>query len=78
MKIKIIKDESVYHSLSQREKEDVFRRGLSIFKKVVSDSGVLQECRKREFYESPSEKKRRKKKESNLTRKKNKNNKDIF
>lgn len=72
MKIRIIKDDH-YHSLSQREKEEVFKRGLNNFKKMVSDSGVIQEAKKREFYESPSEKRRRKKKEMNLTRKKNSN-----
>lgn len=70
MKIRIIKDEH-YHSLSQREKEDLFKRGLNTFKKVVSDSGVLQEAKKRKSYESPSEKRRRKKKEVDLIRKKN-------
>lgn len=78
MKIRIVKDEQNYYSLSQREKEDTFKRGFSIFKKVVSDSGILQEFKKREFYESPGEKRRRKKKEGALARKKNKNNKDIF
>jgi ribosomal protein S21 len=76
MKIRIMKDEN-YHNLSQREKEDLFKRGLNIFKKVVSDSGILQEAKKREFFESPSEKRRRKKKEMALVRKKNSNKKDI-
>lgn len=75
MKIKIIKDEH-YHNLSQRDREDLFRRGLNLFKKAVSDSGVLQEVKKREFYESPSEKRRRKKKETALMRKKSVNKND--
>lgn len=70
MKIRIMKEEG-HHNLSQREREDLFKRGLNIFKKVVSDSGVLQEVKKREFYESPGEKRRRKRKETNLIRKKN-------
>jgi|694.fasta_scaffold00614_72 small subunit ribosomal protein S21 len=70
MKIRILKEDG-HHNLSQREKEDLFKRGLNIFKKVISDSGVLQEVKKREFYESPGEKRRRKKKEMNLIRKKN-------
>ena len=78
MKIKIIKDGDHHHNMSQREREDVFRRGLNIFKKVVSDTGILQEAKKREYYESPSEKKRRKKKESNLIRKKSNKNNDKF
>jgi ribosomal protein S21 len=64
--------------LSIREKEELFKRGFGIFKKVVADSGILQEYKKREFFESPSEKRRRKKKESNLARKRNRNNKDLF
>jgi ribosomal protein S21 len=69
MKIYVIRDDS-YYSMSRKEKEDIFRRSLSVFKKKVSDSGVLQECRKREFYESPGQKRRRKKKESDLLKKK--------
>lgn len=78
MKIRILKEDG-HHNLSQREKEDLFKRGLNIFKKVISDSGVLQEVKNREFYESPGEKRRRKKKEMNLIRKKNsKNSKENF
>lgn len=68
MKINIAKDEAHYNSLSQREKDDVFRKCLSIFKKGVSDSGVLQELKKREYHETPGQKRRRKKKESDLHR----------
>lgn len=78
MKIRIIKDDN-YHHLSQRDREDLFKRGLNLFKKAVSDSGVLQEVKKREFYETPSEKRRRKKKETALMRKKNINkNEKLF
>lgn len=70
MKIRILKEDG-HHNLSQRDKEDLFKRGLNIFKKAVADSGVLQEVKKREFYESPGEKRRRKRKEMNLIRKKN-------
>jgi ribosomal protein S21 len=73
MKIRILKEDG-HHNLSQREKEDLFKRGLNIFKKVTSDSGVLQELKKRESYESPGEKRRRKKKETDLIRKKNSKN----
>ena len=75
MKIRIIKDDH-YHHLSQRDRDDLFKRGLNLFKKSVSGSGVLQEVKKREFYESPSEKKRRKKKETSLMRKKSINKND--
>lgn len=69
MKVNVIRDES-YYSLSRREKEDIFKKSLSVFKKKVADSGVLQECKKREYYETPSQKRRRKKKESIALRKK--------
>lgn len=69
MKVNVIRDEG-YYSLSRREKEEIFKKSLSIFKKKVADSGVLQECKKREYYETPSQKKRRKKKESVALRKK--------
>jgi ribosomal protein S21 len=49
---------------SMAEKEIAFKKMFSIFKKAVVDSGILQEYKKREFYESPGEKRRRKKKES--------------
>lgn len=48
---------------SSQEKEYAFKRMFSIFKKAVVDAGILQEYKKREFYESPGEKRRRKKKE---------------
>jgi ribosomal protein S21 len=68
MKITVIRDEAYYNSLSQREKDDVFRKCLSIFKKAVTDSGVLQELKMREFNETPGQKRRRKKKESDAYR----------
>jgi ribosomal protein S21 len=74
MKINVIRDDG-YYSLSRKEKEDIFKKSLSVFKKRVADSGVLQECRKREFYESQGQKRRRKKKESDaIKRKENKKN----
>jgi ribosomal protein S21 len=69
MKVYVIRDDS-YYSMNRKEKEDIFKKSLSVFKKKVSDSGVLQECRKREFYESPGQKRRRKKKESDLVKRK--------
>ena len=49
---------------SSTEKEIAFKKMFSIFKKAVVDAGILQEYKKKEFYESPGEKRRRKKKES--------------
>lgn len=50
-------------NVSNQDREYAFRRMFSIFKKAVIDAGILQEYKRREFYESPGEKKRRKKKE---------------
>jgi ribosomal protein S21 len=77
MKVNVFKDDG-YHGMSRKEKEDMFKKSLSIFKKRVADSGVLQECKKREFYESPGQKRRRKEKESALLRKKENKNKPIL
>jgi ribosomal protein S21 len=48
---------------SSQDREYAFKRMFSIFKKAVVEAGILQEYKKREFYESPGEKRRRKKKE---------------
>lgn len=48
---------------SHQDREYAFKRMFSIFKKAVVDAGILQEYKRREFYESPGEKRRRKKKE---------------
>lgn len=37
-----------------------FDRALRIFRKKVDNSGILQEVRKREYYEKPAQKKQRK------------------
>lgn len=77
MKVNVIRDDS-YYSMSRKEKEDIFKKSLSIFKKRVADSGVLQEYKKREFYESPGQKRRRKKKESDLLKKKSNERNNSF
>lgn len=41
-----------------------FDVALRKFKKAVEAAGIIQEVRKREFYEKPAQKKRRKKKEA--------------
>jgi len=69
MKVYVIRDDN-YYSLNRREKEEIFKKSLSVFKKRVADSGVIQEYKKREYYESPGQKKRRKQKESIALRKK--------
>lgn len=47
-----------------------FESMLSRFNRLVQDSGVFRELKKREFYEKPSIKRRKKLYESNLKRKK--------
>ncbi len=37
-----------------------FDRALRIFRKKVDNAGILQEVRKREYYEKPAQKKQRK------------------
>ncbi|MEI7640534.1 MAG: 30S ribosomal protein S21 [bacterium] len=46
--------------------------GLKRFKKKVQDAGILQEMKKREYYEAPSVKKKNKAYAANKKRKKNK------
>lgn len=41
-----------------------FDVALRKFRKAVERAGIIQECRKREFYEKPTAKRRRKKKEA--------------
>lgn len=53
---------------SWQEKDIAFKKMFSTFKKQVAEAGILQQCKKHEFYESPGEKKRRKKKESHNAR----------
>jgi len=77
MKVNVIRDDG-YYSLGRKEKEDIFKKSLSIFKKRVADSGVLQEYRKREFYESPGQKRRRKKKESDLLKRREQKRNNII
>lgn len=57
---------------SWQDKEFAFKKMFSAFKKAVADAGILHECKKREYYESPGEKRRRKKKESAQNRLKEK------
>ena len=56
-------------SLKENESlDDAMKR----FKKKVQDAGILQEMKKREFYEPPSVKKKQKMWAANKKRKKNK------
>lgn len=55
-----------YHHNNSITTEKQFRILLSEFRKSCHSSGIIKEMKKREFYESPSEKKRRLKKEQQL------------
>ena len=57
---------------SQEEKERAFRTLHSIFKRRVTEAGILSDWKRHQFYESPSEKRRRKRKESLINRHKEK------
>jgi ribosomal protein S21 len=52
--------------------ENNFKALLNAFKKKVSNAGIVSECKRREFYESPGEKRRRKRKEMDREHKKKK------
>lgn len=47
-----------------QDKEIAFKKLFSAFKKAVAEAGILQQCKRQEYYESPGEKRRRKKRES--------------
>jgi len=53
---------------SYDEREKAFKTMLAIFKKRVSEAGIISEYKQRQSYESKGEKARRKKKESALAR----------
>lgn len=57
---------------SQDEKDRAFRTLHSIFKRRVTEAGILADWKRHQFYESPSEKRRRKRKESIVNRHKEK------
>jgi ribosomal protein S21 len=52
-----------YNYSNGHTSEKQFRILMSEFRKACHSSGIIKEMKKREFYESPSEKKRRVKKE---------------
>ena len=45
---------------SVNSKNMPFERAMRIFRRKVDNSGILQEVRKREYYEKPAQKKQRK------------------
>ena len=49
---------------SVNSKNMPFERALRIFRKKCMNAGIVQEVRKREYYEKPAQKKQRKKKEA--------------
>lgn len=55
---------------SYEQEEKAFKMMFSIFKRRVNESGILTECKSRQYYETPGEKKRRKRREAVLQRRK--------
>jgi ribosomal protein S21 len=53
---------------SQNDRDREFKKMLSIFRKAVTDSGVITLYKQKQFFESPGEKRRRKLKESGANR----------
>ena len=51
------------HGRSREDKERSFKQMFSAFKRKVSEAGVISEFKKKQYFESKSEKKRRKKKD---------------
>lgn len=49
---------------NRQRREPTFDMLMRQFKKKTERSGVIQECRKREFYEKPTAKRKRKKAEA--------------
>tara|TARA_Y100000593_G_C4159988_1_gene261531 strand:+ start:35 stop:298 length:264 start_codon:yes stop_codon:yes gene_type:complete len=48
----------------RKPKPLTFDQMMRKFKKKVERAGIIQECRKREYYEKPNQKKQRKRKEA--------------
>lgn len=67
-----IKVENKQRGRSKEDEERAFRSMFSVFKRKVNESGILSDFKKKQFYESKSEKRRRKEKESLLQRRKEK------
>lgn len=54
------------------EKERAFKSMLTVFKRQVNESGILNLYKQYQYYESPGEKKRRKRKEAVIERQREK------
>lgn len=67
-RIKVVSKISSNASFSEREREG--RRLIATFKKLVDQSGIITEYKRRQTFESKSEKKRRKMREADLQREK--------
>ena len=48
--------------LYRKDKDKGLNIMMRVFRKAITTAGILTECKRREFYESPGEKSRRKKK----------------
>lgn len=63
--------------LYRKDKDKGLNIMMRVFRKAITTAGILTECKRREFYESPGEKARRKKKESIRERVKNQEKKEV-
>jgi ribosomal protein S21 len=53
---------------SHEDREIAFRKMFAVFKKMVTDSGIMHSYKEHETYESKSIRKRRKKREAEIAR----------
>ena len=55
---------SKFNKFNKKRREPTFDQMMRKFKKDTEKSGIIKECKKREFYEKPAAKRRRKKNEA--------------
>ena len=53
-----------FNKFNKKRREPTFDQMMRKFKKDTEKSGIIKECKKREFYEKPAAKRRRKKNEA--------------
>jgi len=70
-RVRVVARES--KSRDPKDKERRFKAMIAAFKRECDNVGIKTICKRKEFFESPSEKKRRKRKEAIFERKKKHN-----
>ena len=63
-KINIINKNKNRKPMNEKEYQRAFESGLRKFKKAVDNAGIIQEVRRREYYEKPAEARVRLKKQA--------------